>query len=173
MDSITATYWLEKAVKKVPQLGNSVTTSCAPGTPFVFRRWPNWIIGAKDLAACSLFNFGVMWMAIWDREIAPQPSFDHFKPLSAMMDHISFVSVVLGLEKLTMTTCNATRGEARCVLSRTTPKVPPPPRRFQRGSELVIESNFNVLPPRSAKNRSLFLHALAVLRCPSGVTTLN
>ena len=51
-------------------------------------------------------------------------------------------------------TCNSSLPSTRCVDSRTTPKVPPP-------------------PPLNAKKRSEFWHWLATRNLPSGVTILN
>ena len=127
----TATCELANTSKNAIQLGNSVTNSCTPVTFAAIRPWPNVIKGAIDVVAACLVEFGLMRIATPDVENPPHPSLAHVNPLSARIVQSSLFSVLLlgGGVYDKMTVCNVTRGDARMVLSSTTPNVPPPPRK--------------------------------------------
>src|SRR5882762_4889037 len=106
-------------------------------------------------------------MAVSEIARPPQPSLAHCTPLSTRMVQSFSVSVALGL-KDTTTACKVTCGDARIVLSRTTPNVPPPPVAIGKLYYRLRNAREDI-PPRRAKNRSAFWHLLTVLYRPSGV----
>jgi len=73
--------------------------------------------------------------------------------------------------KVRMRVWTVTCGEARTVLSSTTPNVPPPPEENLIDYLITGEHRFDA-PPRRAQNRSSFWHSLAIRNFPSGVTIL-
>lgn len=82
-----------------------------------------------DAAAAVVVEFGFIKIATPDAENPPHPSLAHVNPLSERIVQSSLFSVLLpgvGVNDK-MTACKVTRGDARMVLSSTTPNVPPPP----------------------------------------------
>lgn len=126
LEPTTATLSLVNALKNAPQLGSSVTVSWAFATPSLWSLLPNWMRGSIDSAVSSLLDPGLMNIAIPEVENPPHPSLAHLSPLSARISHSSCVRLGFA-SNVTMTVCKVTRGEAKIVLSSTTPKVPPPP----------------------------------------------
>jgi hypothetical protein len=159
-------------VKNGKYVGNSITIAIAPSTPSSFIASACARSGAIDAAASSLVRRCVTKSASSGIAYPPQPASAHSTTCSPMSAHSASVRAADLAAQVTTTTCTGAAGAARMVASRTTPKVPPPPRQIHDQLTNRGRSKRNA-PPRSAKKRSSFWHALAVRYFPSGVTILN